>query len=219
MAFPHDTPVRPRPYISVNGCTGWYHPADWEISYAGNFDSAGAVAGDPHHAAGTATAPLAQTCRSPSTRSGRSDSGGLRQIGEFDQRVEHHASQGVPVSDGQAPHIGSYPPIQTRFHRSHGGSRPVDRLRRRTYTGANRVGPPGARTPLPAACRSVFLMRKFDHMPQKAIAAKLRVSENTVEKRMVRALRMILKDLKTSDADRDIRAERDSVAGKARRDA
>jgi RNA polymerase sigma factor (sigma-70 family) len=72
---------------------------------------------------------------------------------------------------------------------------------------------------LPAACRSVFLMRKFDDMPQKAIAAQLRVSENTVEKRMVRALRMILEDLKTSDADRDIRAERDSVAGKARRDA
>jgi RNA polymerase sigma-70 factor (ECF subfamily) len=72
---------------------------------------------------------------------------------------------------------------------------------------------------LPAACRSVFLMRKFDDMPQKAIAAQLRVSENTVEKRMVRALRMILEDLKTNEKDFDIRTGRDRVADKARRDA
>jgi RNA polymerase sigma factor (sigma-70 family) len=72
---------------------------------------------------------------------------------------------------------------------------------------------------LPAACRSVFLMRKFDDMPQKAIAAQLRVSENTVEKRMVRALRMILEDLKTNEKDFDIRDGRDRVADKAARDA
>jgi len=72
---------------------------------------------------------------------------------------------------------------------------------------------------LPGACRSVFLMRKFDDMPQKAIAAQLRVSENTVEKRMVRALRMILEDLKTNEKDFDIRTGRDRVADKATRDA
>ena len=72
---------------------------------------------------------------------------------------------------------------------------------------------------LPAACRSVFLMRKFDDMPQKAIAVQLRVSENTVEKHMVRALRMILEDLNTTEKDFDIRAGRDQVADKARRDA
>jgi RNA polymerase sigma-70 factor (ECF subfamily) len=72
---------------------------------------------------------------------------------------------------------------------------------------------------LPAACRSVFLMRKFDDMPQKAIAAQLRVSENTVEKRMVSALRIILEDLKTNEKDFDIRTGRDRVADKARRDA
>jgi RNA polymerase sigma factor (sigma-70 family) len=72
---------------------------------------------------------------------------------------------------------------------------------------------------LPAACRSVFLMRKFDDMSQKAIAVQLRVSENTVEKRMVRALRMILEDLKTAEKDSDIRAGRDQVVDKARRDA
>jgi RNA polymerase sigma-70 factor (ECF subfamily) len=72
---------------------------------------------------------------------------------------------------------------------------------------------------LPAACRSVFLMRKFDDMPQKAIAAQLRVSENTVEKRMVRALRMILEDLKLTEEDFDIRAGRNQVTGKASGDA
>ncbi|MGA2709332.1 MAG: RNA polymerase sigma factor [Steroidobacteraceae bacterium] len=72
---------------------------------------------------------------------------------------------------------------------------------------------------LPTKCRSVFLMRKFDDMPQKAIAAQLRVSENTVEKWMVRALRMILEDLKTTETDFDIRAGRDRVADGAKRDA
>jgi RNA polymerase sigma-70 factor (ECF subfamily) len=72
---------------------------------------------------------------------------------------------------------------------------------------------------LPAACRSVFLMRKFDDVPQRAIAARLRISENTVEKRMVRALRMILEDLKTTEKDFDSRTGRPQVADKASRDA
>jgi RNA polymerase sigma-70 factor (ECF subfamily) len=72
---------------------------------------------------------------------------------------------------------------------------------------------------LPAACRTVFLMRKFDDLSQKAIAVQLRVSENTVEKRMVRALRMILEDMKTTEKDFDSRAGRDQAADKARRDA
>lgn len=48
---------------------------------------------------------------------------------------------------------------------------------------------------LPGSCRAVFVMRKFDDMPQKAIAAKLRISENAVEKRMSRALRVLLEHL------------------------
>jgi DNA-directed RNA polymerase specialized sigma24 family protein len=62
-------------------------------------------------------------------------------------------------------------------------------------------------------------MRKFDDMPQKAIAAQLRVSENTVEKRMVRALRMILEDLKTNEEDLGIPAGRDRLMDKAEQDA
>lgn len=45
---------------------------------------------------------------------------------------------------------------------------------------------------LPRACRTVFVMRKFHDLPQKAIAAELRISENAVEKRMTRAIRMIV---------------------------
>ena len=48
---------------------------------------------------------------------------------------------------------------------------------------------------LPGPCRTVFVMRKFDDMPQKAIAAELRISENTVEKLMSRSLRMIVEYL------------------------
>src|SRR5579862_3157132 len=48
---------------------------------------------------------------------------------------------------------------------------------------------------LPGPCRAVFVMRKFDGKSQKAIAAELQISENIVEKRMSRALRMILEQL------------------------
>jgi RNA polymerase sigma factor (sigma-70 family) len=49
---------------------------------------------------------------------------------------------------------------------------------------------------LPNPCRTVFVMRKFDDQPQKAIASELHVSENIVEKRMMRALQMLLENLK-----------------------
>jgi RNA polymerase sigma factor (sigma-70 family) len=50
---------------------------------------------------------------------------------------------------------------------------------------------------LPRPCRAVFIMRKFDDKPQKTIALELGISENVVEKRMSRALRMLLAQLQT----------------------
>jgi DNA-directed RNA polymerase specialized sigma24 family protein len=50
-------------------------------------------------------------------------------------------------------------------------------------------------------------MRKFDDMPQKAIAAELRISENTVEKLMSRSLRMIVEYLQL----REQHGEKDDV--------
>jgi RNA polymerase sigma factor (sigma-70 family) len=57
----------------------------------------------------------------------------------------------------------------------------------------------GAISSLPGACRTVFVMRKLHDMSQKAIAAELRISENAVEKRMTRALRMIMSYLQLGE--------------------
>jgi DNA-directed RNA polymerase specialized sigma24 family protein len=40
-------------------------------------------------------------------------------------------------------------------------------------------------------------MRKIDNLPQKVIAQRLRVSENTVEKQIARGLRIILQQMKS----------------------
>ena len=48
---------------------------------------------------------------------------------------------------------------------------------------------------LPERCRLVFLMRKVDGLPQREIAARLRISENIVEKEAARGLRLILQGL------------------------
>jgi len=71
---------------------------------------------------------------------------------------------------------------------------------------------------LPSACRVVFVMRKFDGKSQKAIAAELQISENIVEKRMSRALRMILEQLQAS-AKEVANASKFERVVKERRDA
>ena len=72
---------------------------------------------------------------------------------------------------------------------------------------------------LPGPCRSVFVMRKFDDKPQKVIAAELRISENSVEKRMSRALRIIMEQLQTSAREMENGAKLFRVERKARREA
>ena len=57
-------------------------------------------------------------------------------------------------------------------------------------------------TRLPEPSRTIFIMRKIDNLPQKVIAERLRVSENTVEKQIARGLRIILQQMK-SDAGTD----------------
>lgn len=52
---------------------------------------------------------------------------------------------------------------------------------------------------LPEPSRTIFVMRKIDNLPQKVIAEKLRVSENTVEKQIARGLRIILSHLKSEE--------------------
>jgi RNA polymerase sigma factor (sigma-70 family) len=72
---------------------------------------------------------------------------------------------------------------------------------------------------LPVPCRSVFVMRKFDDKPQKAIAAELRISENIVERRMSRALRMILEQLQAGEGEFMNGSRFDRIERKNRRDA
>jgi DNA-directed RNA polymerase specialized sigma24 family protein len=62
-------------------------------------------------------------------------------------------------------------------------------------------------------------MRKFDGKPQKAIAAELRISENIVEKRMSRALRMILEQLQASEGELENGSGIDRIERKDRRGA
>jgi RNA polymerase sigma factor (sigma-70 family) len=56
---------------------------------------------------------------------------------------------------------------------------------------------------LPAAAKAVFVLKKFDELSQKDIAARLHISENMVEKRMSQALRAIADNISSSD-DGDI---------------
>lgn len=48
---------------------------------------------------------------------------------------------------------------------------------------------------LPERCRLIFTMRKIDGLPQREIAARLRVSENIVEKEAAKGLRLVLQGL------------------------
>jgi RNA polymerase sigma factor (sigma-70 family) len=46
---------------------------------------------------------------------------------------------------------------------------------------------------LPEKCRRVFVLRKIENMPQREIAQKLGISENTVETHINRGLQLLLK--------------------------
>jgi RNA polymerase sigma factor (sigma-70 family) len=52
---------------------------------------------------------------------------------------------------------------------------------------------------LPAGCREVFALRKFEELSQREIAQRLHVSENTVEKQLARAVRLLLAKMTTDD--------------------
>jgi len=53
---------------------------------------------------------------------------------------------------------------------------------------------------LPPGCRRIFVMRKLEQLPQKEIAARLGISENTVEKQVGRAIRLLLTDLTSNSS-------------------
>ena len=54
---------------------------------------------------------------------------------------------------------------------------------------------------LPPKCREVFELRKFAELSQREIAERLQVSESTVEKHLVKAVRFVMREMKKSRRD------------------
>lgn len=56
---------------------------------------------------------------------------------------------------------------------------------------------------LPEKCRHAFVLRKVHGLPQREIAEKMGISENTVEKHICKGLRLLMEEMK--DGSRPIR--------------
>jgi RNA polymerase sigma-70 factor (ECF subfamily) len=54
---------------------------------------------------------------------------------------------------------------------------------------------------LPPRCREVFVLRKFQGVPQKEIAARLGISERTVESQITRAMKLLEDNLRARGID------------------
>ena len=53
---------------------------------------------------------------------------------------------------------------------------------------------------LPPKCREAFELRKFGELSQREIAQRMQLSESTVEKHLVKALRVIMSELQENDS-------------------
>ena len=53
---------------------------------------------------------------------------------------------------------------------------------------------------LPAKCRKAFILRRVEGLSQRAVAAQMGISESTVEKHIVRALRLLMAAIGSEDA-------------------
>jgi RNA polymerase sigma-70 factor (ECF subfamily) len=73
---------------------------------------------------------------------------------------------------------------------------------------------------LPEKCRRVFIMRKIEDIPQKEIARRLGITENTVEVHVTKGLQLILKAwAQGASGSRTIsRAKKDAGEGNRKRD-
>lgn len=54
---------------------------------------------------------------------------------------------------------------------------------------------------LPARCREIFILRKFKQVPQRVIAAELRISERTVESQVTRGMKLMAVYLRKHGVD------------------
>ncbi len=53
---------------------------------------------------------------------------------------------------------------------------------------------------LPDRCREVFHMRRVEGLSQREISERLRISQSTVEKHMIKALRLLMAGIRAADA-------------------
>jgi RNA polymerase sigma factor (sigma-70 family) len=70
---------------------------------------------------------------------------------------------------------------------------------------------------LPRKCREAFTLRKMEGLSQREVASRMRVSENTVEKHMGKALRLLMTAMRRSDAPQKQKPTRRQSAVKHRR--
>lgn len=68
---------------------------------------------------------------------------------------------------------------------------------------------------LPDSCRQIFILRKFNELPMKAIAEQLGLTVSTVEKHLSRALRLCSEGLARAEGERSSE-RKDDGARKAR---
>lgn len=61
---------------------------------------------------------------------------------------------------------------------------------------------------LPARCREIMILRKFQHVPQREIAARLGISERTVESQVTRGMKLIAERLRARGLEGFTRDER-----------
>lgn len=54
---------------------------------------------------------------------------------------------------------------------------------------------------LPGKCRTAFLLRKIEGLSQREIAARMMISESTVEKHIGKAIRVLMTAMQGADAD------------------
>ena len=70
---------------------------------------------------------------------------------------------------------------------------------------------------LPDRCREVVWLRRIEELPQKAVAARLGISEKTVEKHIAKGMRLLADALYTGEVD--ARAQAGTADAGARRQA
>lgn len=68
---------------------------------------------------------------------------------------------------------------------------------------------------LPAKCREAFTLRKIEGLSQRDVARRMGVSENTIEKHMGKALRMLMKSLTQPEDDEERGSAPSGIARKS----